>query len=187
MENLIVKLDNVRKEIGKVVKDSENPFFKSKYTDINSLIEQLEPILEKHKLVLLQPIRKDMVFSEIHDIENGEKITSSLRLPDLTDPQKIGSAVTYYRRYTLTSLLALQSEDDDGNLASGKVYKPKEGKEVERYSSTKPKAQAKESAQGQPDLATDKQINYIKALGGKVEDILTKQEANDIIKKLKGE
>jgi hypothetical protein len=42
-------------------------------------------------------------------------------LPEINDPQKLGSAITYYRRYTLQSLLALQAEDDDANLASNKV------------------------------------------------------------------
>jgi hypothetical protein len=46
-----------------------------------------------------------------------------LILPELNDPQKIGSCITYYRRYTLASLL-LQAEDDDANLASKKTYKP---------------------------------------------------------------
>ena len=41
---------------------------------------------------------------------------SALKLPDLNDPQKLGSAITYYRRYTLASLLGLQAVDDDANL-----------------------------------------------------------------------
>jgi hypothetical protein len=52
-------------------------------------------------------------------IQKGdEKLEASLRLPEIQDPQKIGSAITYYRRYTLTSLLALAAEDDDANVAS---------------------------------------------------------------------
>ena len=45
---------------------------------------------------------------------------SSIPLGDITDPQKLGGAITYYRRYTLQSLLGLQAEDDDGNTASGR-------------------------------------------------------------------
>ena len=41
-----------------------------------------------------------------------------MELPQITDPQKVGSAVTYFRRYTLQSLLSLQAEDDDANTAS---------------------------------------------------------------------
>ena len=42
---------------------------------------------------------------------------TDINLPEISDPQKLGSAITYFRRYTLQSLLALQAEDDDGNKA----------------------------------------------------------------------
>ena len=63
------------------------------------------------------------VVSKIIEIETGDEICSSLELPALNDPQKIGSAITYYRRYTLQSLLGIQAEDDDANKASGKETK----------------------------------------------------------------
>lgn len=112
------KIFNLRIDIGKISKDSTNAFFHSKYFDINALIEHLQPLLEKHKLILTQPIRDNVVFSIIEDVESEESISSGLPLPPLTDPQKIGSCVTYYRRYTLASLLAIQAEDDDANKAS---------------------------------------------------------------------
>lgn len=112
------KLFEAKKEIGKISKDSKNPFFKCKYFDINSLLEHVEPILQKHQLLILQPINDGFVSTQIIDIENGELITSALELKNQTDPQKRGSEITYYRRYTLVSLLGLQAEDDDGNLAS---------------------------------------------------------------------
>ena len=110
------KLFKVQKEIGVISKDTQNSFYKSKYFDINKLIQHVLPILQKHKLLLLQPIRDNRVFSLILDLDGGI-IESSLELPANLDAQKIGSAITYYRRYTLQSLLALQSEDDDGNSA----------------------------------------------------------------------
>ena len=119
--NLYTKLNEVKKEIGAISKDSTNPFFKSKYFDINSLLKHVEPLLQKNGLLLLQPIVKGEVFSEIVDIESGESVTSSIPLPQIEDPQKIGSCVSYYRRYTLQSLISLQSEDDDANSASQSV------------------------------------------------------------------
>ena len=119
MENSIYKkLYKVQKEIGAISKDSTNPFYKSKYFDINSLIKQLMPILEKHNLLLLQPISEGSQYSKIVDVDNGDSVESSLSLPIDLDALKIGSAITYYRRYTLQSLLGLQAEDDDGNNAS---------------------------------------------------------------------
>ena len=117
-ESIYSKLYKVQKEIGAISKDSTNPFYKSKYFDINSLIKQVTPILEKHKLLLLQPIKNGEQHSIIYDIDNGDSVESSLSLPTNLDAQKIGSAITYYRRYTLQSLLGLQAEDDDGNNAS---------------------------------------------------------------------
>lgn len=119
--NLYTKLNEVKKEIGAISKDSTNPFFKSKYFDINSLLKHVEPLLQKNGLLLLQPIVKGEVFSEIVDIKTGESVQSSIPLPQMDDPQKLGSAVTYYRRYTLQSLLGLQAEDDDANSASQSV------------------------------------------------------------------
>lgn len=119
------KLFEAKKEIGKISKDSKNPFFKSKYFDINKLLEHVEPILQDHGLLILQPITSVDVMTEIVDVETSESINSKILLPNITDPQKLGSAITYYRRYTLQSLLALQAEDDDGNNASGSVSTPK--------------------------------------------------------------
>ena len=68
----------------------------------------------------------------IIDSESGELAKSSLELPNLTDPQKIGSAISYYRRYTLSSLLGLQAEDEDGNGLKAKP-KPKVKQDVKDW------------------------------------------------------
>lgn len=115
------KLFNLQQEIGTISKDASNPFYKSKYFDINSLIKQLQPLLKKHRLLLLQPIEEDMVVSKLICINGTGGVISGLKLPEISDPQKLGSCITYYRRYTLSSLLGLQSEDDDGNAASSKT------------------------------------------------------------------
>ena len=120
--NFYEKLAAVKAEVGRISKDSSNPFFKSKYFDVNSLLLHVEPIIQKHGLILLQPIQDNLVKSIIFDT-NGFSIESGIVLPELNDPQKLGSAITYYRRYTLQSLLALQAEDDDANLASNKSTK----------------------------------------------------------------
>ena len=90
------KLFKVQKEIGVISKDTQNSFYKSKYFDINKLIQHVLPILQKHKLLLLQPIRDNRVFSLILDLDGGI-VESSLELPANLDAQKIGSAITYVR------------------------------------------------------------------------------------------
>ena len=116
--NIYTKLSEVKKEIGAISKDETNPFFKSKYFDINGLLRHTEPLLQKNGLLLLQPIVDGLVYSQIIDIETGDKVESSMLMSTLSDPQKMGSMITYYRRYTLQSLLGLQAEDDDANAAS---------------------------------------------------------------------
>ncbi len=115
------KLFNLQQEIGAISKDANNPFYKSKYFDINSLIKQLQPLLKKHKLLLTQPVLGDSVETKITCIDTEQSVISNLQLPQISDPQKLGSCITYFRRYTLASLLGLQAEDDDGNAASGRV------------------------------------------------------------------
>jgi len=114
--NIYTKLFKLQNELGAISKDASNPFYKSKYFDINSLIGQLKPLLQKHNLLLIQPITDNQVRSVIYDLDGGS-VESSMPLPTDLDAQKLGSAITYFRRYTLQSLLALQAVDDDGNLA----------------------------------------------------------------------
>lgn len=113
------KLFNLQQEIGGISKLESNPFYNSKYFDINSLIKQLNPLLLKHKLLLLQPIEDNKVVTKIICVESNSDVSSFLTIPAVSDPQKLGGAITYLRRYTLASLLGLQAEDDDANLASG--------------------------------------------------------------------
>ncbi|MGJ1362932.1 ERF family protein [Sphingobacterium spiritivorum] len=115
------KIDSVKSKIGKLSKDTSNPFFKSKYADINQLIDLTDQLFRDNDLMCIQPIIDGCLVTQIIDLTDGTMITSSIKLPDSNDPQKIGSAITYYRRYSLKSLLNIQEEDDDGNKASGNI------------------------------------------------------------------
>lgn len=112
---IYTKIAALKKEVGKMTKDLTNPFYKSKYFDINQLLEQVEPLAEKYGLLIIQPIMNNRVCTNIIDIESGKVVVSEIELTGIKDPQKVGSEITYYRRYTLQSLLALQTEDDDAN------------------------------------------------------------------------
>ena len=116
------KLFALQNEIGAISKDAKNPFYKSKYFDINSLIKQLQPLFQKHRLLLLQPIEESLVYTRIVCVDSGEYVVAGMKLPELADIQKLGGAVTYLRRYTLSSLLGLQSEEDDDGT-SAKIVK----------------------------------------------------------------
>lgn len=120
------KLHKAKQSIKKVAKNAKNPHFKNNYADINALIDEVEPVLLENNLLLLQPIEDGYVFSRIVDIDSGEITESCMKLPEILDPQKIGSACTYFRRYTLVGLLCLQAIDDDSNMATEaiKTQKP---------------------------------------------------------------
>jgi hypothetical protein len=120
-QTIYAKLHAAKLEIGKVAKTATNPHFKKSYADLNSLIEAVEPILLEKGLLLLQPIKEARVFSIIIDASSSESIESYIDLPTGATPQGMGSAITYYRRYTLQSLLSLQAVDDDGHTASQPV------------------------------------------------------------------
>ncbi len=112
---IYVKLWKAKHEIKGVTKGKDNPYFKSKYADLNAILDAVEPILLKYNLIVLQPILEGQVVTQIIDIETGEKVESKLLLPILNDPQKQIAGVTYFRRATLQSLLSLQAVDNDGN------------------------------------------------------------------------
>jgi hypothetical protein len=122
--DVTMKLWHAKKEIGKVYKNANNPHFKRSYADLNAILETVEPILLAHGLLLMQPINNGCVITRILDPESGTVIESSMSLPEATTPQQMGSAVSYYRRYSLTSLLCLQTTDDDAELASKPKAKP---------------------------------------------------------------
>jgi hypothetical protein len=112
------KLHRAKLAIGKVTKNANNPHFKKSYADLNAIIEAVEPILLENGLLLLQPIQGNSVCTQIIDIDSGVMVESCMELPAGMNPQQQGSAITYYRRYTLQSTLSLQSVDDDGAAAS---------------------------------------------------------------------
>ena len=99
------KLYEVQASIGAIEKDSTNPFFKSKYFDINKLLSEIKPKLEKQGLLLLQPLTNvggvSALKTKIIDVESGEIEEDICSLPQNSDPQKMGSIITYFRRYAL--------------------------------------------------------------------------------------
>ena len=116
--NIYGKLHKAKRQIGTVKKNAKNPHFKNTYADLNALIDAVEPILLENDLILLQPLENGKVYTRIVDVNTSEILESCIDLPASGTPQAMGSAITYYRRYTLQSLLSLQAEDDDGTRAS---------------------------------------------------------------------
>ena len=125
IENLAKAMVEVQKNDLFALKDSDNPFFKSKYADLSSVWSSARKPLTDNGLCVIQTNRASgngaiiIVTTLMH--ESGEWIRGELALtPDKNTPQGAGSAVTYGRRYGLQSIVGICPEDDDGNNASGK-------------------------------------------------------------------
>ena len=111
--NINTKLLEFQKKIGTIKKDSKNPHFKNTYASLTQILSEVKPLLTECGLILIQPISLEGVGTTIIDFETGEKIETVISLPTNLSPQQLGSAITYFRRYTLASLLSLEIDDDD--------------------------------------------------------------------------
>lgn len=108
-----------QKKIEAVEKKADNPFFHSKYADLNSLIDACKSILNSNDILVLQPIIDGHVETRLIHV-SGEWLSSKTRIVSKSEnnPQDHGSAITYARRYGLQSMLFMSAEDDDGEKAT---------------------------------------------------------------------
>lgn len=114
-----------------------NDTFSYKYADINQILAQLKPLLALHQLAIAQPIEiKDgnmIVTTLLIDTDTGEQLGfPGPGFPVKGDPQQSGSALTYMRRYAITSLFSLEAHDDDGGVAHRAVAQPGQRTEAEK-------------------------------------------------------
>jgi hypothetical protein len=124
-KNLMQRLLLVQKEIKAITKDETNPFFKSSYFNINGLLRELKPVLDKHGVVVLQPLtniegKPAIATLLVNPDDAAETLSFVTPLIENPDSQKMGASITYFRRYALQSIFLLEAEDDDGNSVSGK-------------------------------------------------------------------
>lgn len=130
-------LAKAQAQLKPAVKDSDNPFFKSKYADLSSVWEACREPLKANGLSVVQGHGTEggphghiwtMLLHESGEYLMGE---CPIVLGSKVDPQALGSATTYTRRYALAAIMGVTQEDDDGNAAAQPAAK------------TIPKAQSK--------------------------------------------
>jgi len=132
MKQIATALLKAQMKMGDAKKDSSNPFFKSKYADLNAIREACMPALNENGIVVLQPtvhIEGKNFVKTLLLHESGETIEclTEIIYNKQNDAQAQGSGITYARRYGLQSLVNVGAEDDDGNKASApQKEKPKE-------------------------------------------------------------
>lgn len=119
-------LIKAQSEIKVAIYDATNPHFRSKYASLGSVVEACKEALNKNKIVFLQGSHADKDLPKMICVttrllhESGEYIEDTIAVPYVQDtPQALGSSLTYARRYGLSALLGIVSdEDDDGNSGS---------------------------------------------------------------------
>ena len=118
---------NVQRQLLPAAKDATNPFTKSKYATLNSVMAASREALLENGIWMCQcPVPVDTpgaigLMTKLTHTESGQWQSSIAVVPlPKADPQGMGSAITYARRYALTAMLGLVTEDDDGEAACGR-------------------------------------------------------------------
>ncbi len=124
-------LVKAQSEMSNAKKGATNPFFKSKYADLNSIREAALPVLNAHGITIIQPTCVLDGVNYVETIllhESGEYISSLTQIvvDKMNDAQKHGSGLSYARRYALQSIVCLGAEDDDANAAVKPSMPPRE-------------------------------------------------------------
>lgn len=129
------KIASIQDELGNIKKDATNPHFKNTYATYEKCIEVIYPLLRKHELVVYHGFAvpetgsDPIITTTIKEIGEDKMKTSSfsqsLKVPLVkNDPQALGSAITYAKRYMLLAMLGLGTEDDDGEAATRQEEAP---------------------------------------------------------------
>jgi hypothetical protein len=128
-KTLETQLLEFQKKISVISKDAKNPHFKNTYASLKQILSEVKPVLNEVGILITQPINNNKVGTQL--TFNGVILDSYIDLPTNMNPQQLGSAITYFRRYTLASLLSLEIDDDDAQMASKPVVKPSLTEQVE--------------------------------------------------------
>ncbi len=137
IKNIAIAMNKAQHEMGGASKGAENPFFKSTYADLGSVIQVVkEPFFNNGLSYVQFPIEENgrIGVETILMHVSGEWLSSSFTV-QLTkqDAQGAGSAITYCKRYSLQAVAGIPSEDDDGNAASqGNDKKPNQKKDDDK-------------------------------------------------------
>jgi hypothetical protein len=125
MKELLTALVAAKATFKPIPKDKVNPFHKSKYASLDAVLGAVESSLLTNGLTLSHTLDSGRLITRLYHT-SGDFLESSFNLPELTDPQKLGSVISYYRRYAVCGLLSVTADEDDdtGSLSNGNTAKP---------------------------------------------------------------
>ncbi|RTL05068.1 hypothetical protein EKK58_08960 [Candidatus Dependentiae bacterium] len=120
IKNLAEALATFQGTVANIAKKATNPFFKSKYATLADILNTIrEPLKESGLSVAQFPTGEDELTTVLMHTSGEYLMGASKMKPAKNDPQGVGSAITYQRRYALSAVLGLNiDDDDDGNAAS---------------------------------------------------------------------
>lgn len=182
-------LNAFQSEVENVPRDAANPFFKSRYTSLSQLWDTVRKPMTKHGLCITQfPSGENSLTTRLMHT-SGEWMESTVKMtPKDNTPQGHGSALTYMRRYALSAVLGIASEDDDdGNAASARDAKQPQ----------QARREAPDMTGKQERPPTDRQKEFLRDLfteqgwdpeeiQRRVDAVKTASEASALIEEMKG-
>ena len=133
MKNLYISLANFQQEVPTIHKATQG--FGYTYADLTAIYKVINPLMKKNGLGFTQLLQDNKMVTIVFHIESGETIESKTDIPmnvqlkGMNDFQVMGSAITYLRRYSLSSVLGLVT-DKDTDAGGEQVSKPKDEREI---------------------------------------------------------
>jgi hypothetical protein len=174
--NLTKALAKFHSTVGKISKDAKNPFFKSNYASLSHILQEIQDPLEVSGLVISQFPNGDGLTTILIHCESGEYLQATYTMPvaKQNDPQALGSAISYARRYAVSSILSLKIDDDDAEKAT------------DRKKSNEPNSTTSTPQDDRPWLNKGKQLDeamaYLRTPNGKLETIEKKYKLSKEIR-----
>lgn len=120
---IVAALVKANSAISHAIKDSKNPHFKSTFASLESVLDAVKPFYLANGIVIMQQQIENMILvtTFIHTSGQWFRSYTPIMTSSANDPQKMGSGLTYARRYSLAAMAGVGQEDDDGNKASHKL------------------------------------------------------------------
>ncbi len=159
-DKLMEAMNKMQAVLDAAKKDSDNPYFKSKYADLATCLQTAKKPLADNGLSISQHCTFDGNFVQCVSVlghVSGQMMVSTLNIPVAKkDAQGIGSSITYARRYALSSIVGIAQKDDDGNGSVGVTQEDIDNKWAKKNA----KEQEKEKAMEENQRRLDEQENW---------------------------
>lgn len=170
IKNLTAALVLFQSRVGTIIKDATNPYHKSKYATLGNILDKIKgPLLECGVWFIQTPDGEDGLTTRLFHLESQEYVQATYNIRGKSDPQALGSAITYAKRYSLVAMLVLNiDDDDDGNAGSGVGDKAQKQQPAGQQNGQDDKPWLNEK-----DEAWKKVLAHLQS-GGKIEDVRLK-------------